>query len=1042
MSRRSVAALMLCGQVVFVAIATGGEKAAVLADAALKVKTHPLVIPSVRGEQLRIYFMVENLTDKAQQLTAKAAVADFETGDVALSAKPQKIALAPKFSGETSFVISAKGLETWSHWDPQLHYLDVELERDGKSVGKLPRVRFGYRDFWSEKGSFYINGKRVLLFGGNHNGRRSDREMKYGKYARFTADTIRGAYKVVAKTCDLADRHGHYLFFAFAWFEPTDRETLYEFGNHPSIVGHALGHTGYYSGPHGHPMQVGAIISDEEKAKEQKVFEIPKQYHEWDPSRVYGFYVRGVGGDFRSLMWDLGWGVPAQSQEEWMSFWAKNKEQVEPFFPQEFALMRLGANQVRLDRHYGQSALVEHMARYLGDESYRMFDDTMVESYTPGVKRPKNEPNSKLLYRMKDYIYSRVVPVWRVYGNAHMLLHVDGHPQVLVTRGKDEPSPLADSYRRLLVPVYFFIGGPKQDFVSKDHLFYAGEKIAKSGIIINDAADDTDVRVDWKVTYPNGKVLASGGADVSVKQGESEFLPIELTAPDVAAKTILTLSADCKDKDGELVRSDSAELRVFPKAQPGSTGGAVLLIDSSGATREALEKLGVSCTLLSTDANAAPENAKAISTARLLIIGKNSYPDAVKVLGNATIQEAVRGGLNVVVLAQRNRYVMGLKLEYTGSRDVYIRAKDSPLLAGLHNADLANWRQESKMLPAYPSFDTESLWWWQGHCYQGQFNRWRQRRAWHWSNKAMVATFCFEKPQFGNFRVLLDAHFDLLYTPLVEFQSGKGRILLNQLDLTDHHGIDPVATLLLARIIAEYSAPGTRALTPVGAVSDPGVAALNAFRMATKKGIEGNVVFLLPEDLDELDAKQAQELRSFVEKGGALLTALKTPEQANKLPGRPVLGEKVNVFNPAVPDDPVFAGLGMSDLFLRKMHALPAVTKLGEGSGAVAPSGIAAVAKVGKGRVVVLQIPPEELKEAEEFWGRSKVLRTYATVLTSLGGLSEVEPDPLKIGGWGIVDEWLPGYAERVPKKAPRVRRSKLYEQPALDWDPDAHVCW
>jgi hypothetical protein len=1009
------------------------------ADASFKVNSPPLVMPSFRKQQLQVFFMAENPADKALELTPRATITDFRTNKVAAVPKARKIALPAKFSGETSFAIPARGLKTWSHWDPQLYFLDVELDARGQPPVKLSRVRFGYREMWTEEGYFLINGKRVMLVGGNHDARRSEQEMKYGKLAQFTADTVRSDYKAAVKTFDLSDQHGHYLFYAYAWYDVNDRRPLYEFGNHPSLVGHALGHEGYYSGPHGHPLQIGGVIPDDIKAKEN-IFRVPEDCKKWDPSRIYGFYVHGVGGEFRSLMWDLGWGVPAQSQEEWLSEWAKNKEKIEPFFSQEFALMRLGANQVKLDRNFGPSALVEHMARYLGDESYRMFDDTMVESYTPGVKRPQNEPESKPYYRMKDYIYSRVVPAWRTYGNGHMLLHVDGHPQGLVAKG-DKPTSLCETFAKVFAQVYFYLGGPKADFVSKDHLFYGQEQVEKSAIVINDSADDIRVQVSCVLRKAAQETLKRDFRSVSVSQGGVAFVPIRFKAPSVTEKTVLKLSADCKYKDGKEIRSDEMELRVFPKTDWKWRGEPVLLVDSSGKTGEVLGKMGVGFMKLSAEESAAQADAEAIRKAALVVVGKNSYPDAVKVFSKSPVLDAVRNGLNLVVLEQMNRHVMGLKLENTSSRDVYVRAPDSPLLAGLDNRDFANWRSESQMLPSYPSFDPQSLWWWQGYSYQGQFNKWRQRRAWHWSNKAMVATFCAEKPQFGNFRVLLDAGFDLLYTPLVEFQVGKGRVLLNQLDLVDHYGIGPVATMLLQRILDDYSKATARTLSPVAILGDGAGAALKDLRMQAKRGWEGQVAFLLPDDLDKLDAKQTEELRNFVQNGGSLVTSVKTAEQAAKLPVKLTL-EARKAFNPTFPDVPAFSGLGISDLFLREMHDFLAVTKVEGGKATFSPTGIAGTVECGKGRIVLLQVPPDKFKGAEAFWGRSKVLRTYSAILSNLGGRSEVELDPLAIGGWGIAEEWLPGYDERVPKKAPKLKESNVYEKPALDWDPDSHVCW
>ena len=392
-------------------LAIGAET--LLAGQEFLVKAGPLVWPFVRKQELQVRLWVENPADAKTHMVASAIITDFKTGDEVLKAENSDLDIGPKFSGETFFTIPAAGLKTWSHWNPQLYNIEVSLKPDKGDEIKLEKARFGYREIWTENGYFYLNGKRLFLPGGNHGGRRREEEMKYAKLANLQADTIRGAWVENSepwRVAELSDIHGHYIFY-FNTPKTDDLEFKYSFGNHPSIVGFSLWTKGYYSGPHGHPMQVGGIVPEEVKKneKEKSAFEIPRQYKEWDPTRVYGHYVRGVGGEFRSLMWDLSWGTQAQEQEEWMKVWGENREKIEPFFPQEFALMRLGSNMVNLDRHFGPNSLIEHMARYLGEKTYEIVDDVLMKTYLPRaeISRQRGEQKQIVGGSEGSYLFPR-----------------------------------------------------------------------------------------------------------------------------------------------------------------------------------------------------------------------------------------------------------------------------------------------------------------------------------------------------------------------------------------------------------------------------------------------------------------------------------------------------------------------------------------------------------------------------------------------------------------------------------------------------------
>ncbi len=77
--------------------------------------------------------------------------------------------------------------------------------------------------------------------------------------------------------------------------------------------------------------------------------------------------------------------------------------------------------------------------------------------------------------------------------------------------------------------------------------------------------------------------------------------------------------------------------------------------------------------------------------------------------------------------------------------------------------------------------------------------------GWHWGNRGGVTSAAVEKPHRSGWRPLLECEFDLAYTPLMELDYGKGRLLVCTLDLEDHVALDPAARRLAGRII-DYAA--------------------------------------------------------------------------------------------------------------------------------------------------------------------------------------------------------------------------------------------
>src|SRR5262249_17784982 len=147
----------------------------------------------------------------------------------------------------------------------------------------------------------------------------------------------------------------------------------------------------------------------------------------------------------------------------------------------------------------------------------------------------------------------------------------------------------------------------------------------------------------------------------------------------------------------------------------------------------------------------------------------------------------VREGARVFVCAQQPdwfRERLGLRVAAHLARRVFPVAPDHPVVHGLDASDLADWAGESTLVPAYPAYSLQEP-------------AWRSPKfGWHWGNRGAVCSAAIEKPLHSGWRPILECEFDLAYSPLLELDYGRGRLILCTLDLEDHVPLDPAAATL------------------------------------------------------------------------------------------------------------------------------------------------------------------------------------------------------------------------------------------------------
>jgi hypothetical protein len=321
-----------------------------------------------------------------------------------------------------------------------------------------------------------------------------------------------------------------------------------------------------------------------------------------------------------------------------------------------------------------------------------------------------------------------------------------------------------------------------------------------------------------------------------------------------------------------------------------------------------------------------------------LIVGQGAFADAPL---DGDLPEAV---MDAIVFEQPTNALKRFVMTAPSLRDAFANVSGSPLLAGLDDADLADWRGASDTVPAFVVSE--------------EITPHYPRSKWKCGNGGIVAGCVIRRPSRGNFRTVVSCGFNLEDAALLEERRANGgRIIWCQMDVTSRYGKDPAATRLVDNILAEFSVldpenPTTRKPdNPVG----------------SDRRADRNVFFLGSADDAKFLALAGAKLPPW--DGAARGTVLVLPgADLSRLPFA-YPRKRVLDFRVAVPDDPVFTGVSPADLYFRNANDLPAPA-LG-------------IRHEGDSTFVFLGLAPDG--SIKGLWNDEKILRVWSTVLTNLG---------------------------------------------------------
>jgi beta-galactosidase len=441
-----------------------------------------------------------------------------------------------------------------------------------------------------------------------------------------------------------------------------------------------------------------------------------------DPTRPITSHGGGAVGDFQAVNCDLGL-VPLQEREEWLSAWDEQGDR--PFMAVEFGTPLACAfrrGRVPFVENRGTEPLMtEFCAIYLGEEAYRLepgaYRIMIRDKFRGGQSYDRvgggrdvfdDHPAHQKLQALFDRNTWRSWRTWGLTGGmiprewGHGFAWGDGEmalpppepaqPGSWVPRtatagclglspGGIEPTEAGRALREVSQPMLCWLAGPADAWTAKDHLFYSGETVRKTLVIVNDGPVDGDFEVGW-IAELGGERIAWGKKGETALAGRTLLLPIEFTMlPSQTAAWNGRIIVETHMSGTAF--TDSFPLRALPPVPPAN--GEVLLIDPEGTAKAWIEKLG--WTTRRWDGKPAP--------GRTLVIGRHALDREARLPGS--LPAFVEAGGRVVVLGQDPEWLRR-RAGFRIARHVSRRAFPvpslalSPMLDGVDSETLRDWR--------------------------------------------------------------------------------------------------------------------------------------------------------------------------------------------------------------------------------------------------------------------------------------------------------------------------------------------------------------
>jgi hypothetical protein len=536
-----------------------------------------------------------------------------------------------------------------------------------------------------------------------------------------------------------------------------------------------------------------------------------------------------------------------------------------------------------------------------------------------------------------------------------------------------KPTAVAEALYRNYMPLLAYIGGKPAAFTSKDHNFHTGETAEKQLILINNSRLEVTADCEWSFDTPHP---ISGTAKVTVPPGDQKRLLLKLELPADLAPRQYSVQATVNFGNSETQR-DCFAIDIHPRPADLQTVGKIAVFDPKGETGKLLDGMGVHWERVDTNVD--------VAKYEMLIIGKG----ALNLQNAAPNLQAVRNGLKVVIFEQTGEVLekrFGFRIAEYGLRWVFKRVSDHPILTGMGDEHLRNWRGTSTTLPPRLSYELSSQ-------FSGsptvQWAGLPVTRVWRRGNRGNVASALIEKPACGDFLPVLDGGYALQYTSLVEHRAGKGMVLFCQTDVSGRTETDPAAETLARNIVqyvSTWKPSPMRTVVYAGDSIGKEYLASAGIRITDYQGekLSAGQVLVVGSGGGKKLAAQRADVALWVKAGGKLLALGLDEAEANSfLPMHVSTVRREHIaacFEPFGTGSPL-VGVSPAEVHNRDPRDLPLISEI-SGGATVAGDGVLATAA--DGNVVFCQLIPWQFDYSGE---KMNVKRTYRRVSCLLARL-------------------------------------------------------
>ncbi len=897
----------------------------------------------------------------------------------------------------------------WDLHTPENQY-DVTLsllDAEGRVLDEALSERFGFREFWIDGRDFYLNGTRVFLSfargqrGWTYEATRESLERRRSVGINFVAaggfGCLPGAHMSFEGVLRAADDMGMLValtqphFSAYDWDTPdTDETNGYaehaEFytrvaGNHPCVIFYAANHNGTGYAEDMNPDLIDGLVDRSAWSRGTNVERAVRAQaivERLDPTRVFYHHSSGNLASMHTSNFYANF-TPVQEMSDWFEHWGTVG--VKPVHTCEYGaplcwdwVMYRGWYKGK--REYGGAAvpwefcIAEWNAQFFGPESYKISEHEVANLRWEAEKFRNGELWQRFDYPYTlNYLHPERDPVLAMYFAENWRAFRTYGLSINAPEGYGSPLSTAALVRNN-GPVLAYVGGKPAAFTSKDHNFLPGQTVEKQLIIINNSRETVTCDCEWSLGLPDA---VTGTKTISLPTGEQKRIPLAFELPADLPPGQYTLSATVRFSNGE-TQEDAFAVDVLPAPQPVQAAGRIALFDPKGETTALLRSLGVAFDRLGA-ANAD------LAAYDVFIVGK----------GALTLDEAapdisrVRDGLKVVIFEQTGDVLekrFGFRIAEYGMRWVFKRVPDHPLLSGIADEHLWNWRGGATVLPPRLKYEMSRQ-------FGAPTVEWcgiPVPRGWRCGNRGNVASALIEKPASGDFLPILDGGYALQYASLMEYREGEGMVLFCQTDVTGRTESDPAAEALARNILGYVSGwqPAPRR-TVVYAGEEAGRQHLEAAGLSPaaygRRGLSADQVLVVGPGGGQQLAANAAAVKDWVRAGGHVLAVGVTgeeasaflPSQVNTTPGEHIAA----YFEPFGVDSPL-AGVSPADVHNRDPRELPLVS---DGATAV---GNGVLGKAEDANVVFCQVAPWHLDYSGEKMNIKRTFRKLSYCTTRL----------------------------------------------------------